>query len=82
MARPTLLLHHGRMSDDEGDRPGRADSRYMTGISIGMATGSVLGLLMFDNVAMGVGVGLPIGLAIGMMGRPRSGRGRTPRDES
>ncbi len=53
----------------------------MTGISIGMATGSVLGLLVFDNIALGMGVGLPIGIAIGMMGQPRRKRGASPSDD-
>ncbi|WP_181764323.1 hypothetical protein [Streptomyces albidus (ex Kaewkla and Franco 2022)] len=69
------------MSDNDGDRPRRADTRYMTGISIGMATGSVLGLLVFDNIALGMGVGLPIGIAIGMMGQPRRKRGASPSDD-
>ncbi|HEV7627831.1 MAG TPA: hypothetical protein VGO89_15155 [Streptomyces sp.] len=70
------------MSDDDNDSPRRADSRYTTGIVIGMALGSVLGLLVFDNIALGFGMGLPLGLVIGMTGQPRRGRGESRADDN
>ena len=76
------MLHHGPMSDNNGEGTSRSGSGYMTGIVIGMMVGSVLGLLIFDNIALGFGVGLPIGIAIGMMGQSRRKPRGTPAEDA
>ena len=70
------------MADGNGNGAPRSGSSYMTGIVIGMMTGSVLGLLIFDNIALGFGVGLPIGIAIGMMGQSRRKSRGTPAEDA
>lgn len=69
------------------DENGKSDSStsnngYMVGIAIGMTLGSVFGLLIFDNLALGYGMGLPIGIAIGMMGQSRRKTPQSPADET
>lgn len=36
------------------------------GIGMGLPLGGILGLVLFDNFAIGVGIGLAVGVAIGV----------------
>ena len=47
------------------EHPKRHKNYIGMGIAIGLALGGGLGLLAFDNIAIGVGAGLVLGLAIG-----------------
>lgn len=76
------MLHNGPMADSNGKGAPSSGGSYTTGLVIGMMTGSVLGLLIFDNIALGIGVGLPIGIAIGMMGQSRRKSRGTPAEDA
>lgn len=49
------------------------------GIAIGLPVGAGVGMLLFDNLAMGAGIGLVLGIALGA--GFEASRNREERDE-
>lgn len=48
--------------------PSKKEENYYLslGIGMGLPLGGVLGLVLFDNFALGIGIGLALGVAIGV----------------
>ncbi|MGA4843824.1 hypothetical protein [Streptomyces sp. G45] len=59
-----------------------AGNALAMGISLGMVAGAVLGLLVFDNLALGIGIGMCLGITVSTaMGAQATGQRGPAEDE-
>lgn len=65
---------------ESNDKSARAPINYTTAIVLGMMTSVIMGLLVFDDLALGFAFGIPIGVATAAMGRPKNRARQKPAD--